>query len=87
MNEDVLRFIKDKIAFCAGAANNCLHKRDFYQAGIKGGNVAALIIVLEKLGYDVQCECTNNIDGTMTFDKIIIDKETIFERGAFYGKR
>lgn len=86
MDENVSKFIKDKITFCAGTANNCLRKRDFYQAGIKGGNVIALVIVLEKLGYDVRCECTNNTDGTMTFNKIVINEETIFERGAFYGE-
>ncbi len=78
MDEDVLKFIKDKTTFCAGAANNCLRKRDFYQAGIKGGNVTAFILLLEKMGYNVRCECTNNIDGTMTFNKIVINEEIIF---------
>ncbi len=82
MNEEILEFAKSKIAFCAATSNKCAHNHNLYQAGVKSGAVTALILILNKLGHKTDCECENNLDGTMTFKKIVVNGEIIFERGV-----
>lgn len=82
MNKEILEFAKSKIAFYAATSNKCAYNHNLYQAGVKSGAVTALILVLNRLGYKTDCKCENNLDGTITFKKITINDEIIFEGGV-----
>lgn len=79
MREEIYEFAKSKIAFYAATSNKCVHNHNLYQAGVKSGAVTALILVLNKLGYKTDCECENNLDGTITFKKIVVNDEIIYK--------